>query len=118
MSIENLMETALSADDLRKAASALQELSEQSVAHEKRAQATNILFEQVEHGFIPPPRSTREFETKIASLMKQDLRVVAEAMKLATAPAGGTGFGTLEEGIGTIGGSDASTNFQHALMEA
>jgi hypothetical protein len=118
MSIETLAAMELSADDLRKAASALQTLSEQSVAHEKRAQATNILFEQVEHGFIPPPRSAREFETKIASLMTQDLRVVAEAMKLATAPAGGTGFGTLEDGVGSMGGPDATTNFQHALMEA
>lgn len=118
MSIKTLKAVDLSADDLRKAASALQELSEQSVAHEKRAQATNLLFEQVERGFIPAPRSAREFETKIATLMTQDLRVVAEAMKLATAQTGGTGFGTLEDGVGPTGGSDATTNFQHALMEA
>jgi hypothetical protein len=116
--------TLLKADDLRKAASALQTLSEQSVAYEKRAEATRLLFEQVERGFIPPPRSRQEYETKVASLMTKDLNVVAEAMKLATAPAGGTGFGTLEEGPTANGAdspavsSEAARNFQHALMEA
>jgi hypothetical protein len=110
---------SLTANDLRKAASALNTLSEKTAMHEKRAEATKLLFEQVEQGFIPPPRSMQEFETKVASLLKQDLRVVAEAMKLATGPAGGTGFGTLEEApASSTSDGEATRNFQHALMEA
>lgn len=111
----------LTSDDLRKAASALHQLSEQAATYEKRAEAARLLFEQVERGFIPPPRSVQEFETKVASLLTKDLKVVAEAMKLATAPTGGTGFGTLEEGPlsgSSSADSEATRNFQHALMEA
>jgi hypothetical protein len=108
------MELNLTPDDLRKAASALADLSDRDRNHEKRAQATRLLFGHVERGLMPAPRSMQDFETKVASLMDKDLKVVEEALKLAS----GGGLGTIEEGPQISSGeSEAQRQFQHALLE-
>ncbi len=104
---------SLTAEDLRKTASALKQLGE----HEKRAEATRLLFEQVERGFVAPPRTVHELETKVAGLMERDLKVVAEAMKLASASTGNAEFGTLEDGPAGSTANTAEQVFFNAFME-
>ena len=64
-----------------KVAHTMLHLHKQNKEHEKRAQATKLLYKQAELGFIELPRSFDEFQVKLASLMKEDLAVVEKAME-------------------------------------
>lgn len=68
------------------------DLCEQNKEHEKRAQASRILFRQAELGMTTVPNSYGEFEQKIASLVNQNLDVLEKALELT---AGNEKFGEL-----------------------
>jgi hypothetical protein len=91
---------------LKEAASAL----EQS---QRRVEATKLAFDMVERGKIAPFADYASFETKIASLMGKDLRVVEEALQMDSSLAD---FGKVaSEGRPT--GNDAASTFFHALAD-
>lgn len=83
---------------------------------EKRAEAIDVYWEQVDRGLERPPRNAVEFREKVAELSQMDLRVVREAMKLASTPS--SPFASLEAGP-TAGNSllgSAESTFFAALM--
>jgi len=91
---------------LKEAAGAL----EQS---QRRMEATKLAFDMVERGKILPFSDYASFETKIASLMGKDLRVVEEALEMDGNLAD---FGKVaSEGRPT--GNDPASNFFHALAD-
>ena len=92
---------------LEKAASMLLQLNEANKSLSKRAEATKLLFQQVEFGQIPAPRSISEYEEKIASLMDKDLKVLGEAVKLASSGSF-SAFGTLEAPVTMRSGVDSA----------
>jgi hypothetical protein len=101
------MSNAENKDDLLKeAASAL----EQS---QRRMEATKLAFDMVERGKIPPFSDYQSFETKIASLMGKDLRVVEEALEMDSSLAD---FGKVAS-EGKSHGNDPTSNFFHALAD-
>jgi hypothetical protein len=68
----------------KKVASTMLRLNATNKEHEKRAQATRLLFKQAELGIAPLPDSYQEYEQKLASLVSQDLAVLEKAMELNT----------------------------------
>ena len=101
------MNDAVNKDELLKeAASAL----EQS---QRRMEATKLAFDMVERGKIPPFSDFVSFETKIASLMNKDLRVVEEALEMDGNLAD---FGKVAS-EGRAHGNDPASNFYHALAD-
>ena len=91
---------------LKEAASAL----EQS---QRRIEATKLAFEMVERGKISPFSDYESFETKIASLMNKDLRVVEEALEMDGTLAD---FGKVASEARSTGNNPES-NFFHALAD-
>ena len=77
-----------------KVASTMLRLHESNKEHEKRAQAIRILFKKSESGVEAMPQSYSEFETKLASIMGQDMAILERAMELTS---GNTDMGSLEE---------------------
>lgn len=67
---------------IKKAVSKMLSLSKEVKEHEKRAHATRLIYKQAEMGFGDLPRSHKELEEKIASLINQDLNVVEKALEL------------------------------------
>lgn len=101
------MNSAENKDDLLKeAASAL----EQS---QRRMEATKLAFSMVERGKIPPFNDHASFETKIASIMGKDLRVVEEALEMDGSLAD---FGKVAT-EGRAQSNDPASNFYHALAD-
>lgn len=108
----------LQKSDLQKAASMLRTLNQSNQALEKRAEATRVLFQQVERGLVPVPRTLAEYEEKLAALMIKDLNIVKEAMNLS-AGGGAVSFGTLEDGPSAqqTPADAARSAFNHAVMQ-
>jgi len=94
------------AELLKEAAGAL----EQS---QRRVEATKLAFDMVERGKIAPFADYASFETKIASIMGKDLRVVEEALRMDSSLAD---FGKVA-GEGRPVGNDAASTFFHALAD-
>ena len=85
----------------------------------KKAEATRLLFKQVELGQIPAPRSYEECEEKVAALLDKDLSVIEEAVKLASAGSFND-IGTLEPPTlaTSSGGIQSHRNaFEQAIMQ-
>lgn len=66
-----------------KVASVMLQLHEKNKEHEKRAQALKFLYRQAELGLSQLPSSHSELETKLASLVNEDLKVLEKALELA-----------------------------------
>lgn len=66
-----------------KVASVMLSLHERNKEHEKRAHALKILYKQAELGHVPLPHTHSELETKLASLVNEDLVVLEKALELA-----------------------------------
>lgn len=64
------------------AAVKLRELNADNKKHEKRAHALRLLYKQSELGYGDVPRTYRELDEKIASLMNEDLNVVEKALEM------------------------------------
>jgi hypothetical protein len=64
------------------AAEKMLQLNKQNKEHEKRAHALRLIYKQVEMGYGELPRSFNEMQTKIASLLTQDLNIVEKALEL------------------------------------
>ena len=105
--------------DLEKAASMLLQQEKALKTFEKKAEATRLLFKQVELGQIPAPRSYEECEEKVAALLDKDLSVIEEAVKLASAGSFND-IGTLEPPTlaTSSGGIQSHRNaFEQAIMQ-
>jgi hypothetical protein len=101
------MKSAEDKDELLKEAAGALEQSQ------RRQEATKLAFDMVERGKIPPFGDYASFETKVASIMGKDLRVVEEALEMDNSLAD---FGKVaSEGRPT--GNDPASNFFHALAE-
>ena len=95
-----------------KVASTMLQLSKRNKEHEKRAQATRVLFRQAELGLSAVPMSYDEYEEKIASIVNQgDLDVLEKAMELT---AGSARFGDLNVTEKTA--NDAAATFQADVL--
>ena len=79
-----------------KAASVMLQLHESNKGHEKRAHALKLLFKQVELGYAQWPQTHSELETKLASLVTEDLVVLEKALEFAG--------GNIK--LGSLGGED------------
>lgn len=92
-----------------KIASTMLQLNSKNKEHEKRAQATKLLYKQAEMGLLVLPSTYDEFEQKLASLIRQDLAVLEKAMEL-----------TAIDGIklGELAGSDTNTVDAAATFQA
>ena len=66
-----------------KVASVMLSLHERNKEHEKRAHALKLLYKQAELGFTQLPQTHSELETKLASLVTEDLVVLEKALELA-----------------------------------
>lgn len=67
----------------KEAASTMLRLHEENKGHTKRATALRLLYKQAELGQVELPQTYNDLETKIASLMNQDLVVFEKALELA-----------------------------------
>lgn len=104
--------------DLNKTAAMLESLKGQKNEYEKKAQATKLLFKQAELGHIIFPKTHNEFQEKVAELMQKDLKVVEEAIKMATASEElSNTFGSLNSDSNPSKGGNAQEAFQRSLME-
>lgn len=100
--------------DLRKtAASVMLHLHEKNKGHEKRAHATRLLYRQIELGLVCPPQSYSDFETKLASLVTEDLAVLEKALELA---GGNEKLGELGHTVDSSAPRDASEKFQASIL--
>lgn len=70
-------------DMLKLAAAKLLEQDASLKQHRKQAQALKLLFKEVELGCGEFPRSYNELQSKLASLLNQDLIVYEKALELA-----------------------------------
>lgn len=66
-----------------KVASVMLQLHQKNREHEKRAHAERVFWKQVERGIEQPPESYSELQLKLASLVKEDLKVLEKAVELA-----------------------------------
>jgi len=66
-----------------KVASVMLHLHERNKEHEKRAYALRLLFKQAELGLTQLPQTHSDLETKLASLVTEDLVVLEKALELA-----------------------------------
>lgn len=98
---------------LEKAASAMLKLSEVNKEHEKRAQATRLLFKKAELGLDVIPGDYVEMQEKIAELMDQDLLVYEKALDLQIG--GHTKLGELDDSDPIA--SNATEEFQRAILD-
>lgn len=114
MNHEDLQKAAHSLDtaELReKVASAMLQLHGKNKEHEKRAQATRLLFKQSELGLTSLPSTYDEFEQKLASLVGQDLAVLEKALELT---AGNMKLGELTGS--SFEAHDAAATFQADVL--
>jgi hypothetical protein len=72
-------------DVREKAASVMLHLHEQNKEHEKRGQVLKYLYKRAELGYDVLPRTWSELETKLATLVTEDLVVLEKALELAGA---------------------------------
>lgn len=98
-----------------KVASVMLRLHQKNREHEKRAQAERIFWKQVERGLEQPPESYSELQSKLASLVNEDLKVLEKAVELA----GGTmKLGELDGSSRDAGqGLTPSEKFQADLLD-
>lgn len=66
-----------------KVASVMLQLHKKNREHEKRAHAERVFWKQVERGIEQPPESYSELQSKLASLVTEDLNVLEKAVELA-----------------------------------
>lgn len=95
-----------------KAASAMRHLHEENKGHKKRAHAMKLIYKQAELGFSHLPQTLDELETKIASLINQDLAVVEKALELTS---GSVKLGELDT-YDPKAGMTATEQFRAALF--
>ena len=93
-----------------KVASTMLRLHEANKEHEKRAQAAKLIYKQAELGMAALPQTYGEFETKIASLVSQDMAVLEKALELT---AGNLDLGELSGGDPT---QSAASTFQSDVL--
>lgn len=80
-----------------------------------REDATKVAFSMVEKGKIPPFESYEAFQTKVASLLDKDLRVLEQALDLdVDLP----DLGKVASAGGNVAGGDSATAaFYHTLAD-
>lgn len=97
------------------AADKILQMNNQIKEYEKRAHAERLIYKQAEMGYGEIPRSFDDFQTKIASLLKQDLYVLEKAMELA---GGNVKLGELDRNDhNNLGGGTASQVFMASILE-
>jgi hypothetical protein len=89
------------------------QLHSENKEHVKRAHALRLIFKQAELGFGDVPRSYRELQEKVASLLTQDLVIVEKALELT---GGNMKLGELDR-TDLSASPDATEQFQAAIME-
>ncbi|NDC22585.1 MAG: hypothetical protein EBZ49_00420 [Proteobacteria bacterium] len=100
-------------NQLRKlAAEKMLQLHKTNKEHEKRAHALRLIYKQAELGFGEVPRSYRELQEKVASLLNQDLNVVEKALELT---GGNMKLGELAQQDFSVS-ADATEQFQAAII--
>lgn len=95
-----------------KVASTMLGLHAQNKEHTKRAQALRLLYKQAELGIEQIPQTFDELETKLASLITQDLAVVEKALELT---AGQFKLGELDDNR-DLNTFNASEQFQAQIL--
>jgi hypothetical protein len=104
--------------DLKKTAGLLLSLKDQKNQLIKEAKAGELIFKQAELGQIAYPKTHAEFKEKVAQLLRKDLNVVEEAIKMASSNDEMSSFGTLETGSPNVGnGRNAYEMFQSSIIE-
>lgn len=106
---------------LEKAASMIEYLSQEKTAKdhlEKVAKATELLYKQAELGQIPAPKTLAEYQEKVSELLSKDLRVVEEAMKMASSSSYETSLGYLDQATKktTNGIGNARDSFANSIL--
>lgn len=97
-----------------KVASVMLDLHKKNREHEKRAHAERIFWKQVERGIEQPPESYSELQSKLASLVTEDLKVLERAVELA---GGQMKLGELADVSRESQGLSASEKFQADLLD-
>lgn len=99
---------------LKQAAEKMLQLHEENKGHRKRAHAIQLLYKQAEMGYGRLPSSHNEFEEKIASLIKQDLKVVEKALEIT---GGHAKLGEVEnENIDPLAPQNANQAFEAQII--
>ena len=112
---DNMSEKVVTKADLEKTAQIIETLHGQNKTFEKRAKATELLYKQAELGLGSFPKTYGEYEEKVAELMGEDLKVVEEAMKLASSKDDTNSFGSLRGG--QMKTANAHESFKKFLMD-
>lgn len=89
-------------------------MNNQIKEYEKRAHAERLIYKQAELGYGEIPRSFDEFQSKIASLLNQDLFVLEKALDLNGA---NVKLGELDRTDHNLGGGNATQNFMAGILE-
>jgi hypothetical protein len=97
-----------------KVASVMLHLHQKNREHEKRAHAERIFWKQVERGMEQPPESYGELQTKLASLVNEDLNVLEKAVELA---GGQMKLGELDSSRDLKSSLSPSEKFQAELLD-
>ena len=101
----DMSEKQITKADLQKTAEMLSYLQDQNVTFEKRAKATELLYKQAELGQIKFPKTFAELQEKVAELLSKDLKVVEEAIKMASTSEDMNSWGGLETNAGMVSGA-------------
>ncbi len=99
--------------DLKKTAEMLIHLNTQNQNFEKQAKATELIYKQAEMGVCTFPKTFAAYQEKVAELLGKDLKVVEEAMKLASSSENDS-LGGLDNV--TTPGSNPREAFQRAIV--
>lgn len=100
--------------DLRKTAEVLLELKDQRDKLTKEAKATELLYKQAELGQIRFPATFADYQEKVAELLSKDLKIVEEAIKMASSNENES-LGGLERD--SVVASDPRTAFQRSIID-
>jgi|WetSurSiteA1Bulk_404760.scaffolds.fasta_scaffold244517_1 hypothetical protein len=68
---------------LKQAAAKMLQLHKENKEHEKRAHALRLIYKQAELGCGEVPRTHKDLQEKIASLLNEDLTVYEKAIELS-----------------------------------
>ena len=112
---DNMSDKTITKADLEKTAQMIESLHGQNKTFEKRAKATELLYKQAELGLGSFPKNYGEYQEKVAELMDEDLKVVEEAMKLASSKDDTNSFGSLNKG--QMKTANAHESFKKFLLE-
>jgi len=99
---------------LKKAAEKMLQLHSANKEHEKRAHALRLLYKQAEMGYGELPRTHRELQEKVATLLNQDLIVLEKALELT---GGNIKIGELSSVTDYSTSRNATEAFQSAILE-